>query len=369
MKRLILLILALCLLLGGCSSLLDGSYVSVKPHQEQSSQTASQSVAVSSFSGLCRALENMVQNGTVNGVISVANYNQLIVARDMDAAVQKTLTEYPIGAYAVEDIQFELGTNAGKPAIAVDIRYFHDRSDLQKIHHVDKMQAAEEVIAQALTNCDSGLVLYIGRFEDRDFAQWVDDYGDLNPDKVMEIPQVTANLYPETGSSRVVELKFTYQNSRETLRAMQSQVEDLFSDAESGVRDLTEPLEQYKEIYAYLTSLLEAYQVETSITPAYSLLIHGVGDASAFATVYSAMCRRLGLECITVTGTRSGQPWNWNILCLDGVYYHLDVLRSMETGSFRTYTDEAFSGYVWDYAAYPACGVPPTEEPQETDPE
>lgn len=364
MKRLILLFPVLCLLLGGCSSLLDGSYVSVKPHQEQSSQAESQSVAVSSFSGLCRALENMVQNGTKSGIISVANYNQLIVARDMGTAVQKTLTEYPIGAYAVEDIQFELGTNAGKPAIAVDIRYFHDRSDLMKIQNAEQMSAAEDAIAQALNNCDSGLVLYIRNYEDRDFAQWVDDYADLNPEKVMEVPAVTANLYPETGASRVVELKFTYQNSRDTLRAMQSQVDSLFSDAEAGVRELTDPREQYEGLYAYLAS--RDYQVETSITPAYSLLIHGVGDASAFATVYSAMCRRLGLVCVTVTGTRSGQPWSWNIICLDGVYYHVDLPRSMENDGFRVYTDGEFSGYVWDYAAYPACGIPP--EPAETEP-
>ena len=40
------------------------------------------------------------------------------------------------------------------------------------------------------------------------------------------------------------------------------------------------------------------YRIETSITPAYSLLRHGVGDSRAFAVVYAAMCQQAGLECL-----------------------------------------------------------------------
>ena len=97
------------------------------------------------------------------------------------------------------------------------------------------------------------------------------------------------------------------------------------------------------------------YKVETSITPAYSLLRHGVGDSRAFATVYAAMCRASGLECIVVTGTRSGEPWTWNIICQDGVYWHVDLLRCNEQGRFHKTEDSGMTGYVWDYSAYPEC--------------
>ena len=95
------------------------------------------------------------------------------------------------------------------------------------------------------------------------------------------------------------------------------------------------------------------YKIETSITPAYSLLRHGVGDSRAFANVYGAMCRSAGLECLTVTGTRNGEPWTWNMICDNGIYYHLDLTRCKEDGSFCERAEGSMTGYVWDYSAFP----------------
>ena len=99
------------------------------------------------------------------------------------------------------------------------------------------------------------------------------------------------------------------------------------------------------------------YQTETSVTPAYSLLQHGVGDSRAFATVYAAMCRKAGLECLVVTGTRSGEPWAWNMIKLGSAYQHVDLLKCSAGGGFRETADREMDGYVWDYSGYPECPV------------
>ena len=99
------------------------------------------------------------------------------------------------------------------------------------------------------------------------------------------------------------------------------------------------------------------YKVETSITPAYSLLCHGVGDSEAFATVFAAMCRNAGLECHTVSGTRAGEAWFWNMIREGDVYYHVDLLQSKAAGQLQRWTDDQMQGYVWDYSAYPAAGT------------
>ena len=365
MKRYLALWLAVCLLLSGCSAWRDGSYVSTVPHQEQSGPAESQLQAVSSYTGLYRALKSMVRNGRESGLLSIANYNQLVIARDMRMAVQSIKNTDPFGVYAVESITFEIGTNAGKPAISVDIQYMHGRAELKSIRTVNKMAIAENAIAEALDNCSSGLVLHIEQYEERDFIQWVDDYVDQNPEKVLEVPQVTVNLYPQTGEERLLELKFTYQNSRETLRTMQEQVSERFAEMIRRIRQPEADRDKYMAVYTYLAELFQEYQVETSITPAYSLLLHGVGDSSAFATVYSAACRKHGLENIVVTGTRDGAPWSWNIVCIDDVYYHVDLLRSIQEGNFREYIDGEMTGYVWDYSAYPPCGVVPEASAEE----
>lgn len=358
MKRCICLLVLLSLLLSGCNAWLDGSYVSVVPHEEQNSQIESKLQVVSSYSSLYRALKSMIRNGTEEGLLSVENYNQLVIARDMRLASDSLKTSDPFGAYAVENIDFEVGTNAGKPALSVSIQYYHGRTELQNIKTADKMETAEREITRALNNCDSNLVLYIARYEERDLIQWVADYVAQNPEKVMESPQVTANLYPETGEQRVLELKFTYQTSRDVLRSMQTQVNHRFQDACSSVR-LAEAEGKHEALYSYLNERFAEYRQETSITPAYMLLTQGVGDSNAFATLYSAVYRQLGTENYMVTGTRNGEPWHWNIISVDGIYYHVDLLRCIQEGQFQMYTDAEMTGYAWDLSMYPACGVLP----------
>ena len=103
-----------------------------------------------------------------------------------------------------------------------------------------------------------------------------------------------------------------------------------------------------EQTFALLMERFEEYQIKTSITPAYTLLSHGVGDSNAVAVVYAAMCQRVGVECQVVVGTRSGEPWSWNIVRVDDDYYHVDLYDCQQRGSFRMLTDAQMQDYVWD---------------------
>ena len=96
------------------------------------------------------------------------------------------------------------------------------------------------------------------------------------------------------------------------------------------------------------------YSLETTITPAYSLLHEGVGDCTAFATVYAAMCRKAGLECHVVSGTREGEPWSWNLIYFMGNYFHVDLLFCSQTGGFAASLGSEMTDYEWDHSAYPS---------------
>ena len=363
MKRgVLLMMLALCLLLSGCSWA-DSPYISVTPHREQRQSGQTDVIAASNYLELLEALKEIIADGTEVSAINVAEYPENSVEHGMQRAVEYALESDPIGSYAVESILYELGTSNGMPAVSVSISYLHNRSEIQRIRNVADMEAAEAEVADALEGYDAGIVLLVESYSTRDFTQFVHDYAELNPATVMEIPQVTEGLYG-TGRNRVVELIFTYQTSRDSLRRMQLQVQPMFDAASLYVIGDGEDYQKFSQLYAFLMERFD-YKIETSITPAYSLLRHGVGDSRAFATVYAAMCRNAGLECMTVTGTRSGEPWTWNIVLDGGRYYHVDLLRSNEQGRYREYTDDAMGSYVWDYSAYPACieGPEPAEQP------
>lgn len=366
--RMICLLIVLSMLLGGCGWM-DGYHFSVTPHREHSSEGRGEDVSVSNYLELRTALENMILSGRETGTIRVADYNQGLVETSMVRAVRYARETFPVGAYAVEDISYEIGAGGGKPAVAVEITYLRSRTDIQKISRVKDMDAAWELITKELGRHSAGVVLLVEDYVPRDMEQLIEDYAQQYPDRVMETPQVHMGTYPENGESRVVELKLTYQNSRDTLRQMQEQVQPLFTSAGMYVSVDTADYVKFSQLYAFLMERFD-YKLDASITPAYSLLRHGVGDSRAFATVYAAMCRRAGLECSTVTGTRAGEAWYWNIIQDNGKYFHVDLLRCSESGGFQEFLDGDMAGYVWDYSAYPACdaahAVP--EETESTEP-
>ena len=366
MKRIRLpLALALSLLLTGCGWL-DGSYLSVTPHQQQRQNAQTEVISASNYSELIEALETIIAEGTEMAAINVADYPASALERGVAMATDHVMAYDAVAAYAVKQINCELGASVGQPAVAVTIDYHHGRAEIQQIRKVRDSREAQKIVAEALEGFEPGIVLLVEEYEVRDYTQFVQDYAQENPQTVMETPQVTEAVYG-SGGSRVVELVFTYQNSRDSLRRMQTQVQPVFDSAVLYVSGDDADRQKYAQLYAFLMERFD-YKLETSITPAYSLLRHGVGDSRAFATVYAAMCRDAGLECLVVTGTHAGEPWTWNLVLDDGQYYHVDLLRCSESGGFREFPDAEMGEYVWDYSMYPAsngAGELSTEPSQE----
>ena len=344
-------------LLSGCDAWSGEEYIWIEKVELPRLPESGQQVSASNYFQLQNVLKDMVESGKTQQTISVANYPANKLEGDVESAAETVRREHPIAAYAVEAVTWEMGTSAGEPVLVIDIQYLHDKTDIRNIVTVQDNAAAEEVIAKALADCQTGIVLQIRDYAPMDFTQVVENYAFHHPEIVMELPQVTENVYPETGKTRVVELKFGYQTSRESLKTMQSQVAPVFSSAVLYVSGDGEIVEKYSQLYTFLMERYD-YAIETSITPAYSLLRHGVGDSRAFARVYAAMCRQAGLECVVVSGTKDGVSHYWNIIAFNGSHYHLDLLCCNEVGQFSCRTDEQMEGHVWDYSAYPACDGP-----------
>lgn len=369
MKRTLLpLFFALSLLLGGCGWL-NGSFVSVTPHEAPKQVAHADTITAANYKDFLAALKQLVAAGTEVAAIHVEEYPEKALEVGVRRAVYNVMHNDPIGAYAVEDIQYEIGSSSGLPAVSIAVTYRHNSTELQRIRRAVSIPQVQIIVANALESYEAGIVLLVGQYEDTDFSQFVQDYAREHPETIMEVPQVTQAPYG-TGESRVVELIFSYQTSRDSLRRMQAQVKPVFESAVLYVSGDGDDYQKFSQLYAFLMERFD-YKLETSITPSYSLLRHGIGDSRAFAQVYAAMCRDAGLTCMTVTGTRDGEPWTWNMI-LDGEeYYHVDLLRCSERGKYRELTDEEMEGYVWDYSDYPACTgkpVPELTEAAETQP-
>ena len=353
MKRTV--VLALCLILTvflcGCNSWMDGNYYSVTPHPDDADQKANESTVIHSYEELQEAISDLISVGSTSGVIFYSGLEEASAERMMENAVRYIREDSPLGAYAVDSIRYELGSNTGRPAIALEITYHHGRSEILRIKDVEDLGGVKDVVAASLRKCEAGVVLHTSNYEEMDLIQFVEDYVWENADACMELPQVSVAQYPDSGDERIIEVVFVYQTSRDTLRSMQSTVKPIFDSATLYVSGDDDPWQKYGQLYSFLMERFQ-YKIETSITPTYSLLRHGVGDCKAFAAVYAAMCRNAGLECRMVSGTRDGEAWSWNAVKLDGEYYYIDLLRQSAKGGFTVFQEGSMEGYVWDYSAF-----------------
>lgn len=352
-RRCICIVLLFCLLLSGCSWM-NGNYVSVTPHRNDASVVPNAVTTVSGYRGIINAIIHLVESGADSGVLSAEDYALDELEYDLKRACRDAIQNTSIGAYAVDLIEYEIGTGIGPLTVALSIQYRHGRNDIRQIRAVDTMQKAEEIIATELNQCSSSVTIRIFNYIETDFVQFIEDYYNRFPNYVIELPQVTVQIYPESGLDRIVEIQLSYQTSRDALREMQSYTQSVFSSAYLYVIGDTDPHVKYSQLFSFLMERYE-YTIETSITPAYSLLRHGVGDSRAFAAVYARMCNSAYLECHVVSGTKSGEPYFWNIIQVDERYYHLDLLECAAGGTMHLLTDQQMVGYVWDYSSYPVC--------------
>ena len=116
LRAILALILALSLLTG--CSWMDTGYVSVTPHQEHAEHIRDGMVSASNYGELRTALEAMVNAGQESCVINISDYKSSAVESGMSMAARYIQTSYPIGAYAVTELHYEVGSNSGKPQMA-----------------------------------------------------------------------------------------------------------------------------------------------------------------------------------------------------------------------------------------------------------
>lgn len=129
-----------------------------------------------------------------------------------------------------------------------------------------------------------------------------------------------------------------WDEARENYYAILKKVKELDKTVESVRSDY----EKFKILHDYLVenvtydyeySYLGGSVMEDSL---YKTLYAGKGVCEDYANTYNRLCRRYGLECWTVSGDAKGivyegdEPsWGmghaWNIVRLDGEYYHVDV--------------------------------------------
>ena len=177
------------------------------------------------------------------------------------------------------------------------------------------------------------------------------------PAEILEMPEITVSRYPQQGGYvRIVEILMTFEHTPEELQSRQEAVATSANAASEYVRYRETETGKLQLLYTYLLERF-LYEPGTSSTPAYAFLCEGIASSEGAARSLQILCDEMELECYTVEGTLNGAPYVWNIVCVDGVYCHVDLYRTLLDGSesLPLLLDGAMTGYQWDTEAFPAC--------------
>ena len=84
----------------------------------------------------------------------------------------------------------------------------------------------------------------------------------------------------------------------------------------------------------------------------------GKANSEGMALAFKALCDKVGVECLVVSGRLDRAEHYWNIITVDGASYHVDVSAAAElglAGTFLISDSDMWGHYWWDNERYPQC--------------
>lgn len=365
MKKLLILVWIAAALLGltACNGWIKNDYLSVTPHVEQplpSSQIPEEEPlpVATNRNELRGTVLGFIRDWTEHGKILVEHYDGDINA-DLAETIQYATQEDPIGAYAVDFADAELFGSEESGSIEISIVFRRSAAEIDSIVTVNGNNSAYSKIQNVLVNYDTALTLRIRNYRETDFAAYISEYCLEHPDQVLAVPDFSAEIYPDEGETRILELHFSYPDTRDEMRLKQDSVNTILSSASSYISSGKDEYEKVVLLYRFLCGRFDYTVAEEEPTmPAYNLLCDGLAHSRSFSSVFFAECSNANIQCLLVSGTRGGKACYWNMVRLNEQYYYVDLMRSIELGEKEIRllsTEEMLElGYVWDSASYPA---------------
>ena len=363
--RILALLLLLCVL-AGCSGAPD-SYLSVTPHAASSDRVAElDAVTVTDYAQLKGAILDLVRAGQAEGSIRAANYNGDLESDLAEAAYEVSKVE-PLGAYAVDYMTHDCTLIVNYYKIDIRITFRRTAQEIASIETLLSQTLLRTRLEQAVDRLEERVTLEIRNYRETDIPALVQSYCEAHPDTVMEIPSVSVAIYPEGGTTRILEIDLHCTESPAALKEKARAVRENVDAAAEYIRYRQTDREKIELLFTYLTERF-TYEKRDTATPVHDALCAGVVDAAGLAHAFRMICDRAGLDCHTVSGLRDGEPHIWNIVSFDGEHRHVDLFADIPDGVLRFRTDDEMTEYYWNQAAYPACFAVPEPTPEEQPP-
>lgn len=362
MKRPLALAVAVLLmipLLSGCGGAFEKEYVSVLEYVPpvQAENDGAERVTVRNMAELKRALIDMVYDGAAGGSIAFdANYDGS-APEDMESACWQVRTQDSLCAYCVRDLSYELEKIVNHYESTVSIDYTSYAAELSSIVQLPYAVGLEELLSGAMEESRPRLTILVraSSYSAEKVKSLALEIYRSHPTICVREPQITVHMYSGSGRQRLYDINFAYGMAEDELIRCKSQLKNL--DVMSNL-DAAELDGAHRALAACRFLTDNCVWNEAAKGSCYDALINGETNSEGLALAYVEMCHQLDLDCRIVYGQLGGRDHSWNLIRLDGDFYHVDVSRCYDDGfalGFLQNDESMWNDYRWNISNYPSC--------------
>lgn len=349
------MLFALC----GCGSVFNKEYVVVGEYTPAMPDSGDEEerIIVSDLAELRQALLDLVYEGERESSIAFDADYQGEISEDMASACWQVRTQDALCAYCVENISYDLTKIVNYTEARLNIRYSAAVCAPTEVLRLSYSSGMDELVREMLEKGEKSLAVLISRsyYSAEGMEELVEQVYRSRPILSPRAPGIEIMMLSGSGMQRLYEIDLDYGMSDEE-RA--SRLEELYGLAPFEEQEIEALDEAHRALAA-----VQWLQEHCSFAPEgendlYSALIRGTADDEGLAFAFVHLCSLLGLDCRMVYGQRSWEDYCWNIVSVDGSFYHIDPAVCVQgdlDGGFLLRDEVMWENCRWDVGVYPAC--------------
>ena len=362
MKKLIAIVLLLSMLpcLTGCGSMFEKEYVHISEYSipEQNTGLEGGKKGIRSMNSLKQAILDIVYSENGYGSISFDPSYDGDVVSDMANACWQIRTQDAMCAYCVDNIAYEISKIVSYYEAEIYVSYSKARKEAGGVYHMPYATGIDAVITNSLALGKKKIAVLVGRssYSAETMAGMVEKLYRLNPNLSPNIPKIEVNVYSGDSLQKLYEINLDYGLSDNDLRIRRSAV----NAVKPFKNKVTSNLSQLEKALLACDYLVDncLYDRVNGGNSVYSALVTKKANSEGLSYAFVELCRQLGLNCRMINGQSNWQDHWWNIVEIEGDFYHVDVSQCMDGefgDGFLLSDKEIWESHRWDVSSYPIC--------------
>ena len=391
-------------MVSGCLNFLEGSVVSITDHEfPPYEKPPVEQIVVADYEEFKAVLLDLIYTHEVSAQILCHNFDGEDVQSEVMRASEEIMFEHPVGAYAVAD--FTVTTAKVMSSFEVDIEIEFKRT-AEQIGSIINASTSRYLMTQLLNimseHREEAAIRTSMMLSEEEIFEQIREIYYQNPRRIVMLPIVAVEIFPkeaeltvgeddplpsgdefftgdddtfpaetaappvESGTiqstwvDRIYEIKFSYVESPSILQVyrdnlalyVRQNAERALGETDAEILlSLVYNLMASTEFDEGTARTISIHGAQNFAATASGALVRGLAVGEGFAMAFKALCDELRFDCRVVLGYIDDRVHAWNIVSLDGDYYHIDVamcvVNGLETAFLKSDTDFE-ELYSWD---------------------